>query len=105
MPVLSADVATGIGGNTTAVDDNSEDDETRTSQNLDHGEDELDLTETLDTKDVDDSESNKKDSDPDGRVDLGTTLPELNRNTSSSNLEWQHEQPGDGVVPTHGKTP
>lgn len=105
MPVLRANVATGVGRNTTAIDDDTEDDETRASENLDHREDELDLTETLYTENVDDSESNKEDSDPDGRVDLGTALPELNRNTGSSNLEWQDEQPGDGVVPAHGETP
>lgn len=44
LPVLYTDVATSIGGNTTNIDNNAENDETNTRHDLDDGENEFDLT-------------------------------------------------------------
>lgn len=63
MPVLDAQVT--LVSNTSAVDDDSEDNEADASADLDHGQDKFHLTITADTEELDGNEHDKEDSNPD----------------------------------------
>lgn len=58
-----------ISGNTTAVDDDTGDNEANDSNDLDRAEDELDFTVATDTKDVDEDDDDEEDGDPHAVVD------------------------------------
>lgn len=100
-PVLGANVA--LVADTTAVDDDSKNDEANAGADLDHGEDELDFTVTLDAKDLDDGKSDQEDRDPDTHADR--FVPEFDGNTSGNEFEGQDGKPGNSVIPAHSKAP
>jgi hypothetical protein len=122
IPVLHANVASVICGNTTAVDDDAENDETSASGDLDETDDKLDLAITLDSEELDDDKQEEQGNDPGSVVDVFCSLPvvDLQRSqhetsvkllclpthdvASSRDLEWQHSQPTDGVLPRHGES-
>jgi hypothetical protein len=104
VPVLESEVATVIGWDTTAVDDDTKDDETNDSDNLDRAENELNLSVTLDTENVDNGDQDEEDGDPDGVVDASVG-PVINGDTGGDEFERQDNKPVDSVVPTHSKTP
>jgi len=110
VPVVSTNVASGIGRNSTAVDDNTEDDEADNGSDLDDAENEFDLAVASHAEDVDNTNTDQEDSDPDSNVDgrsasiLGV-CPEGDCDTSSGQLERQDDQPVHGIVPAHGKAP
>jgi hypothetical protein len=62
VPVLGTEVA--LITDTTTVDDDTEDDESQASADLDGGQDEFDLSVTTNTKDLNNGESDEEDSDP-----------------------------------------
>lgn len=101
VPVLGTNVAT-LRATTTDQDD-TQDDETDNGSDLDDGENELGLTVTLDTEEVDDNDENVED----GTVGSGVCfrVPVLDGDGSSDQLQGQHDQPLHGVVPGHGETP
>lgn len=101
VPVLNTDVA--LVTDTTAVDDNTEDDEANTGADLDDGENKLNLTVTADTKDLDNHKDDEEDGDPDSHVDIFS--PELDGDGSGDEFERKHGQPSKSVLPTHGETP
>ena len=101
VPVLGTEVA--LVADTTAVDDDAEDDETRAGNDLDGAENELNLSVAADTKDLDDGEDDEEDGDPDTLVDI--LAPELNGNRGGCQLEGENSKPRDGVVPANGKAP
>ncbi len=110
VPVVSTNVASGIGRNSTAVNDNTEDDEADNGSDFDDAKNEFDLAVTSNAKDVDNANTDQEDGDPDTDVDgrsacvLGVG-PEGNCDTSSGQLERQDDQPVHGIVPAHGKAP
>lgn len=69
MPVVSANVTSGVGGNSPAVDDNAENDKSDNGSHLDQAKNELDLTVAADTEDVDNNDAEQEDCDPDTDVD------------------------------------
>lgn len=101
VPVLNTDVA--LVTDTTAVDDNTEDDEANTGADLDDGENKLNLTVTADTKYLDNHEDDEEDGDPDSHVDIFS--PEFDGDGSGDEFERKHGQPSKSVLPTHGETP
>jgi hypothetical protein len=101
VPVLNADVA--LVTDTTAVDDNTKDDEANTGADLDDGENKLNLAVTADTKDLDNHEDDEEDGDPDSHVDIFS--PELDGDGGGDEFERKHGQPSKSVLPTHGETP
>lgn len=100
-PVLDTDVA--LVANATAVDDNTEDDETNTGADLDDRENKLNFTVTSNTEDLNAHEDNKEDRDPDSHVDIFS--PESDGDGSRDKFERQDSQPSESVLPTHGETP
>ena len=102
LPVSSTDVATIVGRHTSAVDNDTEDDEANTGGDLNDAEDEFDFTVAADTEDLYDCEDGQEDSDPDSDVVIA---PELDRDGSSCDFERQHSKPLDGVLPAHSETP
>ena len=110
VPVVGADVASVVSGNSTAVDDNTEEDETDNCSHLDQAKNELDLTIAADTEDVDNNDAEQEDCDPDTDVDGRSASvvwvgPEGDCDTGGGELEWQDDQPVHGIVPAHGKAP
>lgn len=105
LPVFTTNVTSVVGWDTTAVDDDTSNDETNDSKDLHDTENELDLTVTLDTKEVDGNDQNKEDGNPDSDINLLIWIPELDCDTGGGQFEWENNQPVKGVVPTHGKSP
>lgn len=64
VPVVSSNIASLVGRYATTVDDNSQDDETDDSNNLDRTENEFDFTVTLGSEHVDNDNHSQEDSDP-----------------------------------------
>lgn len=60
MPVPGADVATVVAWNSSSVDDDAEKYEPKAGTNLHHGQDELNLTVSPDTKELDDDEEEEQ---------------------------------------------
>lgn len=104
MPVSYSDVPWTT-RNSTDVEDDGEDDETHDCADLDHGQEEFDFSIASDAKDLDDGQGDEEDGDPYTDIDVGRSLPELKRDTSSSDLEGQHGKPLYCVIPAHGKAP
>jgi len=98
VPELGADVATVVSRDATAVDNDGEDDEPDAGGDLDDREDKLDLTVSADAEDLDDRERYQEDGDPDADIDLGASLPIVNRDGSGSDLEGQDSEPLDGII-------
>jgi len=69
LPVCATDVAAGVGRDSAAVDDDSENDETDDCGDFDDTEYEFDFTVASDTTDIDDSYEDEEDGDPDTHVD------------------------------------
>lgn len=67
LPVFCANVASVIGGNATAVDDDSENHETKTGGDLNDTDNEFDLAVSLDTEELDDNQQDEQRNNP-GRV-------------------------------------
>lgn len=65
MPVLCTNVTTGIGRNTTAIDDDTKDDKPSACQNFDKGENKLNFTVSTDSKKLDDGQHNEEHCNPD----------------------------------------
>jgi hypothetical protein len=65
MPISCTDVATVVGLHTATIDDDAEDDESCTRRNLDHTQDELDLSISANAEELDDAQDGQKYSDPD----------------------------------------
>ena len=110
VPIVSTNVASGIGRNSTAVDDNTEDDEADDGSDLDDAKNEFDLAVASNAEKVDDTNTDQEDRDPDTDVDgrsariLGVG-PKGDCDTSSGQLERQDDQPVHSIVPAHGKAP
>ena len=62
-------------GTTTEIDDDSEDDQTDNSEDLDGRSDKLGFSIPFDAQEVDRADQDEKDRDPDGRVDLLIRVP------------------------------
>ena len=69
VPVVSANVASAVGGNATTVNDNTQDDETDDCGNLDQAKNEFDLAITTDTEEIDNHDADQEDCDPNTDVD------------------------------------
>ena len=100
----------GVSGNTTAVDDDTCEDEADDSNDLDRAEDELDFTVATDTKDVDEDDDDEEDSDPHAVADSRAVVvivsgPEADGDTGGDQFEGEDDKPRHGVVPAHGETP
>lgn len=67
-PVLGAQVS--LVANTTAVDNDTEDNEPGTSANLDHGKDEFDFSVATNTEDLNGGKHDQEDRDPDAHVEI-----------------------------------
>jgi hypothetical protein len=107
--ILGEDVP-GVSGNTTAVDDDTGEDEADDSNDLDRAEDELDFTVATDTKDVDEDDDDKEDGDPHAVADTRVVVviissPEADGDTGGDQFEGEDDKPLHGVVPAHGETP
>lgn len=92
VPVVSTNVASGIGRNSTAVNDNTEDDEADNGSDLDDAKNEFDLTVASNAEDVDNANTDQEDRDPDTDVDRRSASilgvgPEGDCDTSSGQLE------------------
>ncbi len=109
VPVMSSDVAAvrsiEIMGrfDTSAVDDDAEDDEPDDSENLDHSQNEFDFTISANAEDLNDTEEEEEDGDPDADVDVAP--PEVDCQTGRGDFERQDREPADCIIPPHGKTP
>lgn len=100
VPVSCSNVASVIGGDTTAVGDDSKDYESDTSQDLDQTEHELGLTISLYSKELDSNQCDKKRNDPCAVVDSLTSLPEMDDVASGGDFEGEDREPTDCVLPT-----
>lgn len=105
LPVLSSDVAPGIGWHTTAVDNYAADDKADNCGDLDNAEDEFDLTIALDTKIIYGDNDDQEDGNPNAYRNPLVGIPVLYGNSSSCQLEWKNYKPVESVVPTHGESP
>ena len=88
VPVVCANVASGISWDTSTVDNNTEDDEADDCSDLDNAKNELDFTVAPNTKDVDQNNTEQEDCNPytdiDGRSSSIIRVgPERNSNTGS----------------------
>lgn len=61
------------------------------------------LSVTSNAEELDGSQDDEEDGDPDADVDVGT--PEVDGEAGSDEFEWKDNEPGDGVVPSNGKSP
>lgn len=110
MPVLGSDVTSGVCWHSPAVDDDTEDNEANHSKDLDATQNELNLTITFDTEEVDgadqDEEYGNPNTDIDGRISRAVLVcPECDRDTGNGEFERQNDQPVHGIVPSHCETP
>lgn len=109
---------------TSAVDNDTENDEANDSQYLYQAEYEFNWSNQLlfqrlstkqvllllrtfavsaDSKKVDYTEEEEEDGNPNTNVDI--VSPEGNGDTGSGDFEWQYRKPSDRIVPTHSKAP
>lgn len=104
-PVSCTNIATVVGWNTTTVDDNTKNHEAYAGGNLDHTDDELDLTIAPHTEILDTNQSEQERGDPSGVVDALGAWPIVDDIASSRYFEGQDSQPTDGVFPGASETP
>lgn len=104
-PISESDIAAGIGGYGTHVNDYSEDNETNAGHDLDDRKDELNLAVCSHAEELDSAESNEENGDPYTNVDVGGTLPEVDSDRSGCEFERKDGQPLNGVLPTDSEAP
>ena len=105
MPVLAANIATVIGRNAAAIDDDGEDDEACTGDDLDDGEDEFNFSIATNAEDLDDDERNEEDGNPYPLVDVASACPVLESDTGGGDFERQNRKPLNRVIPASCKAP
>lgn len=66
---MSANVASSIGRDSTAINDDTQNDESDDGNNLDRAEDELDLSIASDSEKIDGDNQDQKDGNPDTDID------------------------------------
>lgn len=90
LPECASNVST-IGA-TTTVQDDAQNDEADDSKDLDNGEDELGLSITFDTKQVDRNDENKEDGHPGVVVDC-SFCPVINGQSSGDDFQRKNDEP------------
>lgn len=102
-PVFGSNVATGISGDSTAVNDNTQDDKANASTNLYDAKNELDFSVSLDAEELDGGKKREENSDPHANVDV--VAPELDGDTSCGDFKRQNNQPSESIVPANCEAP
>ena len=105
LPITGADVASVIGWDTTTVDNDTEEDETRASADLDDTQDELSFTVALDTEKLNRNQGEEQRCDPGCIIDAVRALPIVDDIAGGRELKWQDNQPGNSVLPAACETP
>jgi len=105
MPVSGANVTSVIGWYTTTVDDDAQDHESNAGGDLHHAENEFNFSVASDSKDLDDSESEKQRNDPGAVIDIFYTCPEFDDIASCGDFERKYSEPADAVLPSTGEAP
>lgn len=100
---MSTDIATIVGRNTTAINDDAKYDEADTSQDLDQGEDKFHFTIASNTEDLYSREKDQENGDPD--ADVNVVSPVLDSDRRGCEFERQYCQPANGIVPADSEAP
>lgn len=98
VPVPESNVAAVVGGDATAVDNDTEYNEAQHGDHLDHPQNELYFTVALDTEELDDYQSGQEDSNPNANV---VVMPITDCQTCRRDFEGKGNEPADCVLPTH----
>lgn len=88
LPILPANVSSVVSRYATTIDDNTQDNESRTRQNLHHTQHKLDLTIASHAEELHRGQYHEEDGNPDSNIDISSTGPERNRETGCRDFEW-----------------